>query len=129
MSKTTYDTRFFIEHFYSASEETTKKTKDDLRKTKERAISTIVIHEVYRFTLEKEGRETAKLRRELLEKDFKVVDVNSEIAATSAEMRHRYNIPMADSLIAATSMVLNARCVTDDPHLKSVAEIKTRWIT
>lgn len=129
MSETVYDTRFFMEHYYSADEETLRKTREELRKTKERCISAIVIHEVYRLTLERDGREVAKLREELLEKDFKVIDVNPEIAAASAEIRHKYRIPLADSVIAATSIALDARCFTDDPHLKVVNEIKTRWIS
>jgi predicted nucleic acid-binding protein len=129
MSKTVYDTRFFMEHYYSANGETIRKTREELRKTKERYISAIVIHEVYRLTLEREGREVAKLRKELLEKDFKVVDVNPEIATTSAEIRHKYNIPLADSVIAATSVALDAKCFTDDSHLKEITELKTMWIS
>lgn len=129
MSETVYDTRFFMEHYYSANEEIIRKTREEIRKTKKRYISAIVIHEVYRLTLEREGREVAKLRKELLEKDFKVVDVNPEIAAASAEIRHKYSIPLADSVIAATSAALNARCFTDDSHLQAITEIKTRWIS
>ena len=58
-----------------------------------------------------------------------MVDVNPEIAAASAEIRHKYHIPLADSVIAATSIALNARCFTDDTHLKAITEIKTRWIS
>ncbi|KPV63938.1 MAG: hypothetical protein AOA66_0517 [Candidatus Bathyarchaeota archaeon BA2] len=88
-----------------------------------------MIHETYQLTLEKEGRETATLRTNLLEKDFKVISVNSAIAKSSAELRHKYKIPMADSIIAATSLFVNAVCITNDPHLKSIKEIKTKWIT
>ena len=99
-----------------------------LGKTKERYISAIVIHEVYQLTLKREGRETAALRADLLEKDFRIVNVDSRIARSSAELRHRYKISMADSLIAATSLSLNATCLSDDLHLKEIKEIKTRWI-
>jgi len=64
----------------------------------------------------------------LLEKDFKVLDVDSEIAKRSAELRHRYKVSMADSIIAATSQSLDATCLSDDPHFKSIKEIKTKWI-
>ena len=128
MSKTVYDTRFFIEHYYSEDEEVLRKTKEEIRKTKERYVSAIVIHEVYQLTLKQEGRETAILRTDLLEKDFKVVDVNSEIAKGSAELRYKYKTSMADSIIAATSLSLNATCFSDDPHLKVIKEIQTKWI-
>jgi predicted nucleic acid-binding protein len=128
MSKANYDTRFFIEHYYSKDEEIIRKTKEELRKTKRRYISAIVIHEVYQITLKQEGRETAILRTSLLEKDFRIVNIDAEIAKSSAELRHKYRIPMADSIIAATSLFLNAACFSDDPHLKAIKEIKTKWI-
>jgi len=128
MSKTVYDTRFFIEHYYSKDKEVLRKTKEELRKTKKRYISAIVIYEVYQLTLEREGRETAILRTQLLEKDFKIVNINSEIAKSSAELRYKYKTSMADSIIAATCVSLNAICLSDDPHLTDIKEIKTKWI-
>lgn len=128
MSKKVYDTRFFIEHYYSQDQATLQKTKEELRQTKQRYISTIVIHEIYQLTLQKEGRETAKLRTNLLEKDFKTINVDPKIAKTSAELRHKYKTSMADSIIAATTLTLKATCLTDDPHLKTIKEIKTKWL-
>jgi len=128
MSKTVYDTRFLIEHYYSKDMEVLRRLKEEIRKTKERYISTIVVHEVYQLTLQLEGRETAILRTNLLEKDFRIVNVDTEIAKSSAELRYKYNISMADSIIAATSLSLNATCLSDDPHLKVIKEIKTKWI-
>ncbi|MEM2953598.1 MAG: PIN domain-containing protein [Candidatus Bathyarchaeia archaeon] len=128
MSKAVFDTRFFIEHYYSDNKATLQKTKETLRKTKQRYISTITIHEIYTLTLQREGRETAELRTNLLEKDFKTIPVNTEIAKTSAEIRHKYRIAMADSIIAATAQTLKALCITDDPHITAIKEIKTKWI-
>jgi predicted nucleic acid-binding protein len=128
MSKKVYDTRFFIEHYYSQDQATLQKTKEELRQTKERYISTIIIHEIYQLTLQKEGRETAKLRTNLLEKDFKTINVDPKIAKTSAELRHKYKTSMADSIIAATTLTLKATCLTDDPHIKTIKEIKTKWL-
>jgi len=128
MPKTVYDTRFFIEHYYSKDGEVLRRTKEEIRKTKERYISAIVIHEIYQLTLEREGRETAILRTNLLEKDFRTVSMDTKIAKSSAEIRHKYKTSMADSVIAATSLLLNATCISDDPHLKIIREIKTKWI-
>jgi predicted nucleic acid-binding protein len=128
MPRTVYDTRFFMEHYYSQNEAILKKTKEAIRKAEERFISAIVIHEVYQLTLKQEGRETAVLRTALLEKDFKVVKIDAEIAKSSAELRHKYKISMADSIVAATALSLKATCLSDDPHFKSVKEIKTTWI-
>jgi predicted nucleic acid-binding protein len=122
------DTRFFIEHYYSQNQTTLQKTTNTLRNTKQKYISTIIIHEIYTLTLRKEGRETAKTRTALLEKDFKTINVTPEIAKSSAELRHKYKIPMADSIIAATAQTLKATIITDDPHLKNIKETKTQWI-
>jgi len=123
-----YDTRFFFEHFYSSDKRTLEKTKRMLRGDKSRFISSIVIHEVYKISLEREGLETAELRANVLEKDFKVVEVDPEIARLSAKIRHKYRIPMADSIIAATAMKLDLPCITDDEHITGIKEVKTRWI-
>jgi predicted nucleic acid-binding protein len=128
MSKAVFDTRFFIEHYYSEDNKILQKTREIIRATRQRYISTIVIHELYTLTLQKEGRETAELRATLLEKDFKIINVNAQIAKTSAELRHKYKTSMADSIIAATALTLKAPCVTDDHHIKNIKEIKTKWI-
>jgi len=123
-----YDTRFFIEHYYSRNEEVLKRTTNTLKTDKNKVISAIVVHEVYKLKLEKEGREQAKLRTRLLEKDFKVISVDAQIAKISAEIRHKYRIPLADSIIAATAKSLKLECITDDQHFIQIKEIKTKWI-
>jgi len=123
-----FDTRFFIEHYYSDDQRVLRRTKDEIRRNRRRFISSIVFHEIYWLTLGCEGHETAVLRADLLEKDFKVVNVDAEIARVSAELRHKYKLRLADSIIAATALVLKATCLSDDPHLETVREIKTKWI-
>ena len=127
MSKAVYDTRYFVEYFYSKDNEDMQRLK--LEKSRgERYISAIVIHELYRLVLAREGRETASLRKSTIEEEFKVIPVDSEVAKTSAELRQRYRLSMGDSMIAATAFILKAVCITDDPHFKVVNEIKTAWI-
>ena len=128
MSRTTYDTRFFVEHYYSRDSKVVKSTTEEIRQEKNKTISSIVIHEVYKLTLQKEGRQAAKLRTELMSKDFGIMTVNRELAVVSAEIRQEYRIPMADSIIAATAIFLKAVCITDDPHISAIREVKTRWI-
>jgi predicted nucleic acid-binding protein len=128
MSKAVFDTRFFMAGYYSPDPNEVKKLKEKNRGTKERFLSTIVLHEIYQLTLKKEGRETAKLRTAILEQDYKVVDVDGNLAKTSAELRLKYDMSMADSIIAATALALKATCISDDPHFKAVKEIRTEWI-
>ena len=127
MSKAVYDTRFFAEFYYSKDEKCLQRLREEKRRS-ERYTSTVVIHELYKLTIEREGRETAVLRAALLRQEFNVVPVTSEIAEISAEFRHKYNLSMGDSMIAATASSLKAACVSDDPHFKRVKEIKTTWI-
>ena len=128
MSRAVYDTRFFVELYYFKDEKLLERIKAEKQRRQEKFISTIVIHEVYKLTLQREGRETAVLRIALLKQDFKVIPVTAEIAEISAEFRHKYNLSMGDSMIAATASSLKTLCVTDDPHFKRIKEIKTTWI-
>jgi predicted nucleic acid-binding protein len=128
MSKVVYDTRFFIEHYYSASEQVQRRTKLELMTNRNKLVSVISLHEIYRLTLNREGRETAELRVTLISKEFSVVDVNLPIALKAAEIRHGTSIPMADSLIAAACIVTKATCVSDDPHFDEVQGLSKRWI-
>src|SRR5207245_11692991 len=96
MPRTTYDTRFFVEHYYSGDTRVTQSTTSEIRRERDKAVSSIVVHEVYRLTIQKEGRQVAQLRVGLLEKDFEVIPVNHELAVVSAEIRQETKIPMAE---------------------------------
>jgi predicted nucleic acid-binding protein len=128
MNKAVFDTSFFMEGYYSRNEPKIKKLNEKTRSIKERFISSVVLHEIYQLTLRKDGREMAKLRTHLLEQDYLVIDVTADIAKSSAELRSKYSMSMADSIIAATAWSLKATCLSDDPHFMAVKEIKTDWI-
>jgi predicted nucleic acid-binding protein len=127
MSKRVYDTRFLAEAMYSKDHAFQKRAEAEKR-NRERYISTVALHELYRLTLMHEGRETAKFRISLLKKTFKVILVDEQIAELSAELRHKYQLSMGDSMIAATASTLNAVCITDDLHFSQIKEIQTQWI-
>jgi Predicted nucleic acid-binding protein, contains PIN domain len=127
MSKRVYDTRFLVEAVYSKSPEFQRKAEAEKR-NHERYVSAVAVHELYRLTLAREGRETAKLRITLLKKTFKVIPVDEQVAEVSAELRQKYQLSMGDSMIAATALALNAICISDDPHFKQIKEIHTAWV-
>lgn len=127
MHSRVYDTRFLAEYLYSNDLEF-KKRADAEKTGRERYISAVTVHELYRLTLAREGRETAKLRIAIVKKSFKVVSVDEKVAQISAELRQKYQLSMGDSMIAATALALNAVCISDDPHFKQVKEIHTIWI-
>ncbi len=126
MNKAIYDTRFFAELFYSTNESFHKRILE--QKFRKRFTSAVVIHEIYRLALKREGRETARLKVTLIKKDFEVIPVDEQIAQASAELRHKYQLSMGDSMIAAAALTLKAVCITDDPHFKQIEEIVTEWI-
>ena len=127
MNKAVYDSRFFVEFFYSKDENLWRKIKEE-KCSREKYVSTVVIHEVYKLSLVREGRETALLRVTLMKKDFQVVPVDDQIAQISAELRRKYDLSIGDSMFAATASILKAVCISDDPHFQQVKEIKTTWI-
>ncbi len=125
--RSVYDTRFFVEYFYSDDESVLTRLKEDLRSTRIRAVSMVTVHEIYKLVLEREGRDVAKLRGETIRRDFEVVGLDYELAIESAEIRRKYRIPLADSVILATAQRLGCQVVSDDPHFEKVKEVKTRW--
>ena len=127
MPKLFFDTRFFAEYFYSNDKESHASAKNFVSENKERYVSAVTIHEMYLMTLAKEGREVARLRLQTVEDLFRVIEVNSKIAVEAAELKHKSRIPMADGLIAASCKFIEGRCVTDDPHLTSLRDIRTVW--
>jgi predicted nucleic acid-binding protein len=123
-----YDTRFFFEHYYASDPVTLRRTKKELEGRGRRFVSSVTVHELYRLVLEREGRDVAKLRAGLVVKEFTVIPLDAELAVSSAEIRSKHRIPMADSIIIATARMYRLECVTDDPHLAKVREVKTRWL-
>jgi len=123
-----YDTRFFAALYYSKDEDEIRRIKLELAGSHAKSISAITIYEIYKLTLQTDGKDVADLRVRLLEKDFKVVNVDPKIAKAAAMIWHKYRLPMADAIIVATSILFKAECVTNDPHFTSIGEITTRWI-
>lgn len=125
--KRLYDTRFFVEYFYSNNPEFVRKLKEELRSVKERMVSSLTIHEIHRIVLKKEGKDVATLRSNTIQGDFEVIDVDYKIAIKSAELRNKHQIPMADSVIATTAQIHQCLLFSDDPHFKNIENLKTTW--
>jgi PIN domain nuclease of toxin-antitoxin system len=58
-----------------------------------------------------------------------VVDVDYETAVRSAELRTWHRIPMADSIIAATTQIHGCPLISDDTHFHEIEDLKTRQYT
>jgi len=129
----TVDTRFFLTHFVAETEDLRSKTSRKIIELKKESavVPTIVIHEVYKFMQENAGREVAQLRvNSILTSPFRIVDLNTRIALTSAGLRCRYkDLPTADAIVAGTSIETKSKHVlTDDAHFKKMREIDCEWL-
>jgi predicted nucleic acid-binding protein len=122
-----YDTRFLIELFYSEEAETKEEVKRALVGSRPNYLSTAALSEIYKLTLEKEGKDVAEMRANSLARDFRLVDVNREVAVQAALIKHKHGIPFADSLIASTARVLGIPCYTDDPHFRGIDGVSLKW--
>jgi PIN domain nuclease of toxin-antitoxin system len=101
-----YDTRFFVEYFYSNDPDFVRKLKEELKSIKERMVSSL---------------------SNTIRGDFEVIDVDYKIAIKSAELRNKHQIPMADSVIAATAQIQQCPLFSDDTHFKNIENLKTAW--
>ena len=120
-----FDTRYFWAVFTTKDPDYLKKLRTLLENSKTRLASSVSLYEVYKLTLGHEEKAVADLRTNTIKKQFKIVDVNSEIAEEGARISHRLRTPMADALIMATARRLRVPCVTDDPHFTDVKRI---WV-
>ena len=121
-----FETRYFWAVFTSRDAETTKKLKAIFEKAKTAFASSVSIYEIYKQTIEHDDKAVAELRSRTISNEYTIVDVSAEIAEEGARISHRLRVPMADSLIMATSKSLRVSCVTDDPHF---TEVKRVWIS
>ncbi|MDG6909970.1 MAG: PIN domain-containing protein [Nitrososphaerota archaeon] len=129
MKGSSFDTRFLIELFYAGGTDTKEKVRRALLESKPNYLSTAALSEIYKLTLEKEGKDVAELRANSLAKDFRLVSVDKEVAIQAALIKHKHGIPFADSLIASTARILKIPCYTDDPHFRGIEGVTLKWIS
>jgi predicted nucleic acid-binding protein len=122
-----YDTRFFVEYFYSPDKELVRKLKEEFRSKNEKMVSTLTIHEFHRIVLKTKGKDVATLRSSTIQRDFQIIDVDYTIAVKSAELRAKHPMPMADSVIAATAQINECQLFSDDAHFRNIENLKTVW--
>jgi predicted nucleic acid-binding protein len=94
-----------------------------IKDTSALVVPTIVIYEVFRRTLQSRDEETAleilaQLRR------GRVVDLNEELALVSASLGLAEKLPLADSIIYATSRYFGATLWTMDQHFADKSDVR-----
>jgi len=134
MSRAIFETRFFVHFFATPDVLAHRRLVELMRRYDRRLVSAITLFEIYKLSLEKEGRETAETRVSRIRDEFEVVPVDDPIAVRGAQLKHAMkvrkneDIPMADCLIAATGALSKAVCITDSPHFEGIPEVRRRWI-
>lgn len=120
-----FETRYFWARFTPSRPDQLQKLRDIFDQARERFVSSITLFEIMKLSIEKEGKDVAGMRVLVIQREFKVVDVDAEIAIEGSRFSSRLRIPMTDALIMATAKTLRVPCVTDDPHY---TEVKRVWI-
>ncbi len=134
MPRAVFETRFFVHFFATPDPREHEQLLELMRRYDKRLISAITLFEIYKLSLEREGRGTAETRVSRMRTEFNVIPVDASIAILGAQLKHaakvrnREDVPMADSLIAATSALGKAVCITDSPHFHKIPQIKQKWI-
>lgn len=125
-----YDTRYFLALYTAREASLKRKLRAELVGRERRYTSAITVHEVYRVSLEEEGRSIARIRKTAIERDFEIVDVDSNIACEAAEIKvaQGRDFPLADAIIGATARLNKLACFADDEHMRAL-KIKTKWIS
>ena len=86
-------------------------------------VPTVSIYEVFKRTLMEKNRDDA-LETIAMMYDGLVVDLDSEIALTAAELSYEFKLPMADSIILATARAHDATLWTQDEHFKDIEGVR-----
>ena len=70
----------------------------------------------------------ARMRKATIERDFELIDMDSDIALEAAEVKvaQGRDFPLADAIIGATAILRKLICLTDDEHIRAL-KVKTRW--
>jgi predicted nucleic acid-binding protein len=116
-----------VEYFYSDNAELLIKLKQESKQVKDKMVSALTIHELYRINAKRNGREVATLRSHTIREEFTVINVDYTIAMQSADLRIKHSMPMADSIIAVTALIHECELVSDDAHFRGIPNLKTRW--
>ena len=122
-----FDTRFFIELFYQKDQTKLNQLKTELKLTHDRFVSVVTVYETHRINQSREGKTVANLRSNTINRGLTVVPLDYSSSIQAAEIAEKHRTPLADSVIAAISLSLNAPVVTDDPHFQIIIGVKTKW--
>jgi len=86
-------------------------------------VPTICIHEVVRYVTRAANRDEALIASAAMQQAT-VVPLDANLASLSARLGLKHALPMADSIIYATSLAYGAKLYTQDADLKNLPGVK-----
>jgi predicted nucleic acid-binding protein len=86
-------------------------------------VPVISIYEVFKRLLQSRGIDVAEIRIADLFKGEQV-DLTAPLALSAAQISVEYKLPMADSLILATTRLYDATLWTQDEHFRDIPGVK-----
>jgi predicted nucleic acid-binding protein len=131
--KQVVDSRFLIEYYYSQNKEIRQKAQmkmRDLTQSGNGIIPTIVVCETIQLICSREGKEKAEMiYLSIVSSGIKLENLNPSIAKDAGILKSTYKqIPLADCIIASTTIRNQARIISDDTHFDLIKETKRTWL-
>ena len=94
-----------------------------LEETADLVVPTITIYEVFKVVFRQRGESDALQSAALMQQGL-VVDLTSDISVLAARTSVEYHLPMADSIILATSRLFEATIWTQDSDFKGIEGVQ-----
>lgn len=114
------DSSFWLEYF--AGTQAGDIVSDIIEKTDELVVPTITIYEVFKKLLIERNEDDALLAIGYM-KQGNVIDLTEELSLSAAGISSNFKLPMADSIIYATSIKYNCILWTLDEHFENLKSV------
>jgi len=108
---------------YFAGDKNAKLFAKPIENVKQLIIPSIILYEVFKCIL-REKDESSALQAIAHIQQGKVIPLDSILSIESAEIAHKYKLPLADSIIYTVTLKLNATLWTQDSHFAKFENVK-----
>ena len=115
------DTSGWLEYFFDSKN--ADSFSSEIEDTERLVVPTICLYEVFK-KINLVAGEAKALQAVAQMKQGRVVDVTEMVALQAAQISIRYKIPMADSLILATTWIEQSTLFTQDEHFKGLPGVE-----
>ncbi|MCL2804619.1 MAG: type II toxin-antitoxin system VapC family toxin [Treponema sp.] len=114
------DSSFWLEYF--AGTQAGDIVSDIIEETSKLIVPTITVYEVFKKLLIERNEDDALLAVGYM-KQGSIIDLTEELSLSAAEISKNLKLPMADSIIYATSLKYNCILWTLDDHFENLKSV------